>query len=111
ADAFSADLFSFVVPTFLHPLWGAAANRLGGAFTDTNVVFLGWATLALAVVGAVALRRRLAGWAATVVTLGLLTLGPLLHVDGVGQCPFDTLRVNFPMPYLLLQLIPYVKAN
>src|SRR5205807_397855 len=91
--------------------WGEAANRLSAPFTDTNVLFLGYVTLSLAIVGAVLLRRRLAGWSATALALALLTLGPILHINGVSAFRFDTLTVNYPMPYVILQLIPFVKAN
>jgi Interleukin-like EMT inducer len=117
AERLSVDLLGLVTPTALHPLGGDWAETLrqtreGTArFRDVNTVFLGWAGLALAVVGAVRYRRRLAAWTASLVVFTILSLGPLLQINGRSTFDLDGLAVNVPLPFILLHYIPLVKAN
>ena len=67
AEKLSADLVGLVTPTDLHPVWGSNAGTGGqgwidalravetgdSRFRDINTVFVGWVTLALAVLGAI----------------------------------------------------------
>jgi hypothetical protein len=106
-----------VTPTALHPLGGdwpdtLRQTREGTArFRDVNTVFLGWAGLALAIVGAVRCRRRLAAWIASTLVFALFSLGPLLQINGRSIFELDGLSVNVPLPFILLHYIPVVKAN
>jgi ABC-type transport system involved in cytochrome c biogenesis permease component len=117
AERLSADLLGLVTPTALHPLGGDWAETLrqtreGTArFRDVNTVFLGWAGLALAVVGAVRYRRRLAAWTTSLVVFAVLSLGPLLQINGRSTFDLDGLAVDVPLPFILLHYIPLVKAN
>ncbi|MEJ2210673.1 MAG: hypothetical protein P8129_16765, partial [Anaerolineae bacterium] len=117
AQRLSVDLAGLLTPTALHPLGGDWADTLrqvreGTArFRDVNTVFLGWAGLALAVVGAVRYRRRLAAWIAALVVLVTFSLGPLLQINGRSTFDFDGLAANVPLPFILLHYIPIVKAN
>ena len=58
AEKLSVDLVGLVTPTALHPLGGDWAETLQqtregtSRFRDVNTVFLGWAGLALALIGA-----------------------------------------------------------
>jgi hypothetical protein len=76
-----------------------------------NTVFLGWASLALAFVGAVRYRRRLAAWISSLVVFAAFSLGPLLQINGRSVFDLDGLLVNVPLPFILLHYIPVVKAN
>ncbi len=127
----SADLVGLVTPTDLNPLatgavrgavepiahWQAALRRVEegkGRFGDINTVFLGWVTLALAVVGVGAGRRRPALWTWTALAFGVLALGPLLQINGRYRFSLDNLLpegVTFPLPFVLLHFIPFVNAN
>ncbi len=123
----SADAVGLVTPTALNPIFGGneptgqnwrdalrAVERGEGQFGDINTVFLGWATLALALVGAFAARRKLAGWIWTAVVFGILVLGPLLQINGKYRFSLDNLLpegVTFPLPFTLLHFIPFVSAN
>ena len=119
----STDLLGWFTPTPLNPLLGgdlltamrqvqmrAVSPDMTG-FRDVNTVFLGWASLALAVVGAFAYRRKVAVWIWTSILFGIFTLGPLLQVNGQYLFDFDGLQSTFPLPFLLLHYIPVIKAN
>ena len=117
AEKLSVDLLGLITPTALHPLGGdwvetLQQTREGTArFRDVNTVFLGWAGLALAITGALCYWRRLATWIASFVTFAILSLGPLLQINGRSIFDLDGLSVNFPLPFILLHYIPIVKAN
>ena len=90
AQRFNADLAQFLLPSpfsrALHGVYERAAVRLGDladAAVDTPVS-LGYATLALALVGLLATRgsRRTRWLAASIVVCALLSLGPTLRIGG-----------------------------
>ena len=123
----SADLRGWFTPSTLHPIFGGdlltelrairlrvlvpdgAAQAVG--FRDFNTVFLGWATLALALVGALAFWRRVRLWVWTSVIFGLFTLGPLLQINGQYRFDLDGIEATFPLPYALLHYLPIIRAN
>jgi hypothetical protein len=106
ASEFSADLLAFFVPSPRNPVFGSLTEPLYRRFTGNpyeQTVYLGAVLLALAALGALAVRgtaRRLFG--VTAVSAFVLALGPFLHVAG------ETLRV--PLPYLLLRHVPLVRG-
>jgi len=130
----SADLVGLVTPTALNPLaralglacppgstggdcWVAALRAVEtgeGPFSDINTVFLGWATLGLALLGAWTGRRRLRAWSWSALVFGILCLGPLLQINGRYRFSLDNLLpegITFPLPFALLHFIPFVNAN
>jgi hypothetical protein len=117
AEKLSVDLVGLVTPTALHPLGGdwtrALRQALDGTarFRDVNTVFLGWAGLGLALVGALAYRRRLAAWITGLGVFAIFSLGPLLQINGRSAFDLDGLTVNVPLPFILLHYMPLVKAN
>ena len=123
ALSLSADLLGWFTPTVLHPLLGGnivealrqvqlrAINPDLPGFRDLNTVFLGWTSLALAVTGAFAYRRKVATWIWTSILFGIFTLGPLLQINGRTQFDLDGLQTTVPLPFLLLHFIPIIKAN
>jgi len=117
AQKLSVDLLGFVTPTALHPLGGDWIDTLRqvregtSRFSDVNTVFLGWAALALALVGSIAYRKRLAAWITAALTFAVLCLGPLLQINGRSAFNLDGLETTVPLPFLLLHYLPVVKAN
>ena len=119
----SADLLGWFTPTTLHPLFGGdvaaelrrvqlrALEQGVTGFRDLNTVFLGWVTLALAIVGALAYQRRVRLWVWTAVLFGLFTLGPFLQIDGEYRFDLDGIAASIPLPYALLHYLPVIKAN
>ncbi len=111
------DLFGFVTPTSLQ-LWNRnwiqeldAVRQANSRFVDVNTVFLGYATLALALVGAWVFRKSLSVWIASAVTFAILSFGPLLHINGQSVFDLDGIQATFPMPFLILHYIPFLKEN
>ena len=113
----SADLAGLVTLTPLHPLSGVewlaelrAVIEGTARCSDANTLFLGYGVLALALLGAFTWRRgRLWLWGALV--FAILSLGPLLTINGRNRFDLDGLEVTFPLPFALLHYIPLVNAN
>jgi hypothetical protein len=117
AEKLSVDLMGLVTPTALHPLGGDWSTTLrqvleGTArFRDVNTVFLGWAGLTLAVVGALRYRRQLAAWITSAVLFAVFSFGPLLQINGRSTFDLDGLQTTVPLPFILLHYLPVIKAN
>ncbi len=119
----STDLLGWFTPTVLHPLFGGEliaelrrvqfrALEMGvTGFRDVNTVFIGWTTVALALLGAFTYRRRVRLWIWTAVIFGLFTLGPFLQINGEYRFDLDGIEATVPLPFALLHYIPIVKAN
>ncbi|HEY64469.1 MAG TPA: glycosyltransferase family 39 protein, partial [Caldilineae bacterium] len=118
----STDLLGFITPTALHPIWGEDWRRALRAveegtarFSDINTVFIGWITLALALVGAAVTGKWGRPWRWVALLFGAFCLGPLLQINGRYEFSLDHLLgdrgVTFPMPFALLHYIPFVRAN
>jgi len=106
ADAFSADLFGFFVPTMHHPFFGGWVARTGITnFDKGQHIFIGYSVLALAAIGLWRLRRSRAAWFWTVAALffALTTLGPNITVNGH--------TTGIPGPFVIFQHLPIFKGN
>jgi hypothetical protein len=98
----SANLLDYLLPSYLHPLWGEAVGlavslRWERASADWNVA-LGYTAIALAAVGVVGDWRRAWRWLAVLLTALILSLGPVLQVG-----PWNT---GIPLPYALIAALP-----
>src|SRR3989344_5510820 len=107
ASRFSTDLFSFVVPSPMHPLWGNTFNQLFAKYFTGNQAeatqFLGWLPLLLILIfreHIPAAQRRL--WLAVGASFFVISLGPSLHVFGK--------MLPWPMPYALIDSWPVFSA-
>ena len=127
----SADAVGLVTPTDLNPIataiaspgvtpaqhWTAALRAVEegkGRFGDINTVFLGYITLALAILGAWTGRRSLKPWIWNAIVFGVLALGPLLQIGGRYRFSLDNMLpegVTFPLPFTLLHFIPVINGN
>jgi hypothetical protein len=54
---------------------------------------------------------RCAVWVWTSLIFGVLTLGPLLQINGRYRFDLDGLETTVPLPFALLHYIPVIKAN
>ena len=134
----SADVAGLFTPTDLNPLftsptpvtdtpgpydsgaptrWQAelrATVEGKGRFSDINTVFLGYATVALALLGAWRARGHGRVWTWSTLIFGVLALGPLLQINGRYRFGFDNLvpeGVTFPLPFTILHYVPFFNAN
>lgn len=119
----STDLLGWFTPTIVHPLFGGdllqelrrvqlRSLEMGvTGFRDVNTVFLGWVTLALAIIGALAFRCRVRLWIWSALTFGLFTLGPFLQINGIYRFNLDGVDATIPLPFALLHYLPIIKAN
>jgi hypothetical protein len=120
ARRFNADVAQFFLPSPFSRFFGGAyrhvADRLG-ELSDYGVdtpVALGYATLALALVGLVATRasRRTRWLAASVLVCALLSLGPTLKVAGHVHTPFPVARgevVSAVLPGTWVTAVPVLR--
>ncbi len=106
ADAFSADLLGFFVPTMHHPLFGGWVARTGIAnFDKGQHIFIGYSVLTLAVIGLWRMRHRRAAWfwAFAALFFALTALGPNITVNGY--------TTGIPGPFVIFQHLPIFKGN
>jgi hypothetical protein len=111
---YSADLVAFVVPSPLHPLFGPVVAPLyqhltGGVAEST--VFLGYVGLVLSALAIIKQRtREVRFWALALGIFLVLSLGPVLQVNGVvvrvpNAIPFINNRA-VPLPYYVFMDLP-----
>lgn len=118
ADQLSADLAGLVTPTALNPVLGGgdwpaelrAVQTGDSRFSDVNTLFLGYATLALAALGAITGRRRARPWTVLALVSGILALGPLLQLNRQTTFDLDGLPVNVPLPFIVLHYLPFIQG-
>ncbi len=106
ADAFSADLFGFFVPTMHHPLWGGLVAKTGiGNYDKGQHIYLGYTLLALASLGLWTNRRGRMVWFWFIASFifGWLSLGPEIIFNGHNT--------HIPGPFTILQHLPFFKGN
>jgi hypothetical protein len=111
ADRFSADLLSFFIPSRLHPILGQQATIWSASLTDLPIVYIGFGVLGLTALAIYRFRHKLAFWWLSALGYMVLSLGPVLHVNGVSQFDFDGLKVRIALPFILLHYVPLIKAN
>ncbi|MDX1521305.1 MAG: hypothetical protein R3264_06735, partial [Anaerolineae bacterium] len=114
----SADLVGLVTITPLHPWYDVEwvtelRNVIEGTsrFSDANTLFLGYGILALALIGFLRFRRAGRVWLWSVMVFTILSLGPLLTINGQNRFDLDGIEATFPLPFALLHYIPIINAN
>ncbi len=108
-NQWNADLLAFFVPSPLHPFWGALSAPIYERFTGNlfeQTVFLGYVALAVAGLAFAGSRREARFWATAAAVFAVLCLGPLLHVGGRWMFERDGVPITFPLPAMLLQVLP-----
>ena len=117
SDKLLVDVMGLFSPTSLNPLarnWEQELSlvRQGTSrFSDVNTLFLGFVTFALALVATLRFWKSLKLWALSAVVFVILSMGPLLHINGKSVFDLDGLTVTFPLPFLLFHYVPILKEN
>src|SRR5439155_2425699 len=109
AQAYSADIISWITPWDGQRFWGGDFHRLNVLYTGgERLAFPGFLTLALAVLGVVVARRRRGPWVTVFAVFFVLSLGPYVHVLGHTGTRFEYLgsRFSYPLPYALFHFLP-----
>jgi hypothetical protein len=96
----SADLVSFFVPYFGHPFFKKYVASLYRKFT-VDPYFLGYLALILSIYALFKVEfKKVRFWFFASLFFGIMSLGPYLHILG-------KVYKNVPLPYLLMQKIPF----
>jgi hypothetical protein len=114
----SADLVGLVTLTPLQPLSGLdwitelrAVIERTSRFNDANTLFLGYGILITALLGYLVRRSEARVWLWSALCFTLLSLGPLLTINGQNRFDLDGLETTFPLPFALLHYLPILNAN
>ncbi|AKB52081.1 hypothetical protein MSBRW_2828 [Methanosarcina barkeri str. Wiesmoor] len=109
---YSADLLSFFIPSVLHPVFGnittAIYNNFSGNISE-NTMFIGYAVILLSLFAVHRLKgnKYVKFWLIAALSFSIISLGPLLHVN--GKTSFTEFNTTVPLPYLVLyNLIPFL---
>lgn len=106
AEVFSADLLGFLVPTMRHPFLGELIHHTDIiAFDKGQHIYIGITLLVLATVGVLWGKRQRVNvfWVIATLFFAWLTLGPLVHINGVST--------GIAGPFAILQTLPFFKGN
>jgi hypothetical protein len=102
-ERYSADLVAYLIPSQTHPIFGELVAPVYSRFTAPGnapemTVYIGYTSLVLAVWGLRGGRRTHAGfWVLLALVSLVLSLGPVLHVNGKGL---------LTLPYAALMRLP-----
>ncbi|MEZ4868619.1 MAG: interleukin-like EMT inducer domain-containing protein [Caldilineaceae bacterium] len=109
ADAYSADLMGYVLPTRLHPFWGHWVASLPFANDKGQQIFIGYTALVLLLGGLSALWRRAAMrnvggfWLVATLFFWWMTLGAEVRWAGAP--------VGVGGPFALISRLPFFSGN
>jgi hypothetical protein len=107
---YSADLVGFFIPTVFHPLFKEIVSPIYANFTGNvaeNTVFIGYMVLLLSAVAILKSKdKEVKFWAVSALTFFILSLGPILHVNGIVTLNLGIRNLHIPLPYFILQYIP-----
>jgi hypothetical protein len=117
AAVFSADLVGLFVPSSLHTFFGShdwprewqQALENKARFVDVHIFVIGFGVLGMALLGAAA-QRRFRRWLWLALALVVLSLGPILHINGQSTFNLDGMKVIAGMPYIVLHYIPVLNG-
>lgn len=112
AVTYSTDLLSFFLPSVLHPIFGDFTKDIYSNFSGNiseNTTFIGYTVILLSLFATCKLKKNkyVIFWAIAALLFSLISLGPLLHVN--GNTSFTVFHTTVPLPHLALYyLIPFL---
>ena len=114
APYYSADVFSYLVPSKFNPVTGSWFESVYDRVTaGEKFRFVGWTVLALAFIAALKWANT---WKRIIIAMTLvffiLSLGPFLHVLNKQGKHFEYAgyRFDLPLPYLAIHFIPVLNG-
>lgn len=111
----SADLMSFVTPSWQHPVWGQASLELfknNFASRTESVLFLGYGVIFLLIFSLILFlwgkkQKKYYLWLFIGLFFGILSLGPILKIYGQEEFVFNDIKYNIALPYIWLYKLPF----
>ena len=109
---YSSDLLAFLLPSQLHPLLGKFVETLyqnitGGIAEYT--IFPGYTVIFLVLFAIIKIKtKEIRFWALSAGGFIVLSLGPVLHLNGIVTGIIDGEKVAIALPYALITKIPLI---
>jgi hypothetical protein len=109
----STDLYSFFLPSILHPVFDGLVTPTYQSFTGNiseNTTYIGYVVLLLSIIALFSLwkDRIVRFWGIIALLFSLFSLGPVLHI--AGETVFTDFYVSYPLPYILLYyFVPFTE--
>lgn len=136
---YSADVIAFFIPSTFHPVFGEYVAEIYANFTGNRAeytVFIGYIVLILALYSVLKVKReKIKFWIISSLFFFILSLGPILHINGIFLIPnpglnLDSLVQNIgltsratgiaanilqsgipiPLPGIIMPFIPFVNV-
>jgi hypothetical protein len=115
SNVYTADLLAFFVPSPTNPVFGNLTGSTYRRFTGNpyeQTVYLGYMLLVLSLFGVLrSSKEKTRLFLVVAVTFFVLALGPFLHVYGQHRFQPGGEELSVPLPYLLLQYVPFVNGT
>jgi len=107
---YSADLIGFFIPSLFHPLFRDLVSPIYSTFTCYEaeyIVFTGYTVLILSIIAYFKIKtKEVKFWTISAVIFFILCLGPVLHIKGIFNVPYEGYDFIIPLPYAILMHIP-----
>ena len=107
---YSSDLLAFLLPPELHPILGNVVEPLyknitGGIAEYT--IFIGYTVIFLVLIAIIKCKtKEIRFWALSAIIFIILSLGPVLHFNGIITGNIEGVQVAIALPYALITKIP-----
>lgn len=112
---YSADLLGFFIPAQFHPVFGKFVEPIYQNFTGNtaeNTTFAGYAVLFLSAIAVFKIKtKKIMFWISATCLFFILSLGPILHFNGIVMNTVEGLNYAIPLPYILIMNIPIVSIT
>ncbi len=112
---YSADFLGFFIPSVFHPIFKDFVSPIYSNFTGNaaeHTVFAGYTVILLASLAIIKIKTKdVKFWALSSVTFLVLSLGPILHINGIVKICLDGYETYIPLPYVILMQIPVVSLT
>ncbi len=112
AIMYSTDFLSFFLPSVHHPIFGDTVKDIYSNFSGNSsehTTFIGYTVILLSIFAAYKLKenKNVKFWMIAALFFSLISLGPLLHIN--GNTSFTVFHTTIPLPHLALYyLIPFL---
>lgn len=112
AVMYSTDLLSFFIPSVLHPIFSNLVTDINSNFSGNyaeNTTFIGYTVLLLSIFAICKIKgnKYVKFWSISALFFSLMSLGPLLHIN--GNTSFTVFNTTIPLPYVALyHSIPFL---